>query len=177
MPYARTRNTPRVPWIRGTVFTVLVPGTIAAYVPLRMAERLTVPGGLWNAGWLVMAVGLAGYAWCLLGFLTSGGTPAIFFTWPVRALIGEEPHRLVEGGLYRVSRNPMYVSVLLVIFGQALRFASRSIAEYGLMVWLGFHLVVVLLEEPHLREERGPAYDEFCRRVPRWIGRVKPDHA
>ena len=63
----------------------------------------------------------------------------------------------------------MYVSVLLIIFGQALRFASLQIAEYGLVVWLGFHFVVVLLEEPHLREERGPSYDDYCRRVPRWI--------
>ena len=52
----------------------------------------------------------------------------------------------------------MYVSVLLVIFGQALRFGSRQIAAYGLVVWLGFHIVVVLFEEPHLREERGPSY-------------------
>jgi protein-S-isoprenylcysteine O-methyltransferase Ste14 len=102
-------------------------------------------------------------------FLASGGTPAIFFTRPVRFLIGEEPHRLVQAGLYRVTRNPMYVSVLLVISGQALRYMSWRIAVYGLFVWLGFHIVVVLLEEPHLRHERGAAYDEYCRRVPRWV--------
>jgi non-heme chloroperoxidase len=160
-----------MPWIRGTVFTVLVPGTIALYVPFRMAERLTPRGGFWEAGWLVSGVGALGYLWCLLGFLASGGTPAIFLTRPVRFLIGEEPRRLVQAGLYRYSRNPMYVSVLLVIFGQALRFGSWPIAEYGLLVWLGFHIVVVLLEEPHLREQRGPSYEEYCRHVPRWIGK------
>jgi protein-S-isoprenylcysteine O-methyltransferase Ste14 len=72
--------------------------------------------------------------------------------------------------LYRLTRNPMYVSVLLVIFGHAIRFDSQSIAMYGLFVWLGFHLVVVLLEEPHLQEERGPSFSDYCRRVPRWIG-------
>ena len=77
--------------------------------------------------------------------------------------------RLVQTGLYRVSRNPMYVSVLLAIFGQAIRFGSRQVAVYGLLVWLGFHIVVVLLEEPHLSEERGPSYDEYRRRVPRWL--------
>jgi protein-S-isoprenylcysteine O-methyltransferase Ste14 len=158
------------PWIRGLIFTVIVPGTIAEYIPSRMVESLTPPGGFWNAGWFVSGIGAAGYFLCFLHFLASGGTPAIFFTRPVRFLIGEEPHRLVQAGLYRLTRNPMYVGVLLVIFGQALRYASWPVAEYGLFVWLGFHIVVVLLEEPHLREERGAAYDEYCRRVPRWVG-------
>jgi protein-S-isoprenylcysteine O-methyltransferase Ste14 len=160
----------RVPWIRGIIFTVLVPGTLALYVPARMADPLVPPGGFWNAGWLVSAIGAIGYVLCFLHFLASGGTPAIFFTRPLRFLIGEEPHRLVQAGLYRISRNPMYVSVLLVIVGQAIRYASWPIAEYALLVWLGFHMVVVLLEEPHLREARGPSYEEYCRRVSRWIG-------
>jgi protein-S-isoprenylcysteine O-methyltransferase Ste14 len=160
---------PAIHWIRGLIFTVLVPGTIAVYLPLRMSERLTANGGLWEIGWLLIALGVTGYGSCLLGFLGSGGTPAIFFTRPFRFLIGEEPPLLVQDGLYRLSRNPMYVSVLLVIFGQSIRFASLPIAQYGFAVWLGFHIVVVLLEEPHLREQRGPSYDEYRRRVPRWI--------
>ena len=158
-----------LPWLRGIVFTVLVPGTIAVYVPLQFAAGLSPVRGLWTFGWLVTAAGALGHALCFLHFLASGGTPAIFFTRPVRFLIGEEPHRLVQAGLYRVTRNPMYVSVLLVISGQALRYMSWRIAVYGLFVWLGFHIVVVLLEEPHLRHERGAAYDEYCRRVPRWV--------
>ena len=160
----------RVPWVRGLIFTVLVPGMLALYVPARMADSLVPPGGLWNAGWLVSAIGAIGYLLCFLQFLASGGTPAIFFTRPLKFLIGQEPSRLVQGGLYHVSRNPMYVSVLLVIFGQALRFVSAAIAEYGFVVWLAFHIVVVLLEEPHLLDERGSSYAEYCRRVPRWIG-------
>jgi protein-S-isoprenylcysteine O-methyltransferase Ste14 len=159
-----------MPWIRGIIFTVLVPGTIAVYIPLRMSERLTPRGGLWDIGWLLIGAGTLGYLWCFLRFLMSGGTPAIFFTRPVKFLLGEEPGRLVQEGLYRYSRNPMYVSVLLVVFGQALRLPSWPIAEYGLFVALGFHLVVVAFEEPHLREERGPSYEEYCRHVPRWIG-------
>jgi protein-S-isoprenylcysteine O-methyltransferase Ste14 len=163
-------DAPTTPWIRGVIFTVLVPGTIAVYVPLRMSERLMPRGGIGEVGWLLIGTGLLGYLWCLLRFLMSGGTPAIFFTRPLKFLLGEEPGRLVQEGLYRYSRNPMYVSVLLVIFGQALRVGSQQMAEYGLIVWFGFHIVVVFLEEPHLREQRGPSYEEYCRHVPRWIG-------
>ena len=100
----------------------------------------------------------------------SGGTPAIFFTRHMRFVLGEEPTKLVRQGLYRISRNPMYVGVLLAVVGQALVFASTRVAFYGAVLWLLFHVVVVFLEEPHLREERGASYDEYCRQVPRWLG-------
>jgi protein-S-isoprenylcysteine O-methyltransferase Ste14 len=60
--------------------------------------------------------------------------------------------------------------MLLVIFGQALLFASSAIALYGLGAWLLVHIGVVRVEEPHLRAKHGQAFDEYCRRVPRWLG-------
>jgi protein-S-isoprenylcysteine O-methyltransferase Ste14 len=113
------------------------------------------------------------YLLCLLRFLAAGGTPAIYFVRHLRAVIGESPPWLVERGLYRISRNPMYVGVLLVVIGQAIVFASAATARYAVALALTFHLVVVLLEEPHLRQEHGPAYDDYCRRVPRWLGRLR----
>jgi protein-S-isoprenylcysteine O-methyltransferase Ste14 len=92
---------------------------------------------------------------CLVAFLFSGGTPAIFFTRPLKFILGEELPKLVRQGLYRFSRNPMYVGVVLAVFGQAFIFGPRSVAWYGALLWFCFHIVVVFLEEPHLREERG----------------------
>jgi protein-S-isoprenylcysteine O-methyltransferase Ste14 len=157
-------------WIRGLIFTLLVPCVVGGYVPYRIYAGSSARGGLWNAGWLLVGLGAIIYGLCLFSFLISGGTPAVFFTRHLGFLIGEEPPKLVRQGLYRVSRNPMYVGVVLAVFGQALIFGSRDVAFYGAAIWLCFHLVVVLLEEPHLRSERGPSYDEYCRRVPRWLG-------
>ncbi len=157
-------------WIRGLIFTLLVPCVVGGYVP-SLFYGGSVRGGWWNVGWVFIGLGAIVYGLCLFTFLISGGTPAVFFTRDLRFLIGEEPPRLVRQGLYRVSRNPMYVGVLLAVFGQALIFASRDVAFYGAALWLCFHLVVILLEEPHLRDERGPSYEEYCRRVPRWLGR------
>jgi protein-S-isoprenylcysteine O-methyltransferase Ste14 len=157
-------------WIRGLVFTVLVPGVLGGLVPSLIQSGSGLAGGLWPAGWLAVALGAALYGSSLLRFVSSGGTPAIFFTRPLRFLIGEEPHTLVRGGLYRFTRNPMYVGVVLAVLGQAIVRASLPIAVYGAGLWLAFHLVLVFQEEPHLRRERGPAYDDYCRRVPRWFG-------
>jgi protein-S-isoprenylcysteine O-methyltransferase Ste14 len=157
-------------WTRGLIFTALVPLVIAGWVPAAVDPFRRIAGGAWHAGWLLVAAGAAIYAVCLTRFLASGGTPAIFFTRPVRAIIGEEPRQLVQGWLYSVSRNPMYVGVVLAVFGQAIVFASRAIATYGALLWLMFHVIVVALEEPHLSDQHGPIYDEYCRRVPRWLG-------
>ena len=123
----------------------------------------------WQWGWLLLIAGIFLYALCLLQFLSAKGTPAIFFTRHLRFVWGEEPPALVRTGPYLLSRNPMYVSVLLVIFGQAILYASRSVAVYGAIVFICFHLVVTSIEEPHLRAREGPAYDDYCRRVRRWL--------
>ncbi len=79
---------------------------------------------------------------------------------------------LVVSGLYRFVRNPMYVGVLLMIFGQAVFFADRHIGEYGVCAWLVVELFVLLYEEPTLRARYGSQYEEYCRKVGRWIPRL-----
>src|SRR5436305_15088905 len=96
-----------------------------------MSRGSSVAGGWWAAGWFVTAVGAAIYLACLLSFLHSGGTPAPFFLRHLQAAIGSEPPKVVRDGLYRYSRNPMYVGVVVLIFGQAILFKSRNVAIYG----------------------------------------------
>jgi protein-S-isoprenylcysteine O-methyltransferase Ste14 len=156
-------------WLQGLIFTVLVPGVVAVYVPQTLREG-PAAGGWWSVGWILFALGALIYLRCLLDFLLAGGTPSIFFTRPIRAILGEEPQKVVGGGLYRYSRNPMYVGVLTALAGQAIVYRSRAIAIYLLIAAVVFHCVVVFLEEPHLARVRGSAYNDYRRRVPRWLG-------
>lgn len=156
-------------WLRGLAFTVLVPAVVGFYVPSTFLEGHHLQPGAWQAGWVLVVVGTATYLVCLIQFLIAGGTPAIFFTRHLRFLIGEEPTVVVRQGIYRISRNPMYVGVLAAIFGQAILYRSLAVAVYGLIACVFFHLVVVLLEEPHLRATRGEEYERYCRQSPRWL--------
>ena len=81
----------------------------------------------------------------------------------------DAPKRLVARGLYRFVRNPMYVGVLLAIFGQALWFGSVATLWYAMVAALFFHLFVVSYEEPTLRGKFGESYAAYCKTVPRWI--------
>jgi len=155
-------------WVRGLVFTVLVPYMIAVAIPQWISD--TYNG--WSVGWVVIGVGITFYLASLFRFLKAGGTPTIYFTRPLRSVLGEEPGVVVESGLYRFTRNPMYVGVILTVLGQAVLYGSWAVGLYGLLLAPWFHFVVTRLEEPHLRKERGMAYEDYCRRVPRWFGRV-----
>ncbi len=151
--------------LKNLLFTVVVPGTVAVYVPWSIADDHALASGLWlAAGGVLMASGVAIYAWCVWDFASFGrGTPA-----PTGA-----PVKLVVRGLYRYSRNPMYVGVLCVIASWALLFRAPEVLLYAVVVATGFTLFVRFYEEPHLRKVFGAEYEEFCRRVPRWVGRAR----
>jgi protein-S-isoprenylcysteine O-methyltransferase Ste14 len=153
-------------WLRAAIFTMLVPAVVGWYVPQRIAAG-ALPA--WTAGWIVVAAAALLYLWCLLMFVLAGGTPAVFFTRPLQFLIGSEPREVVRRGPYRFSRNPMYVAVVTAILGQALVYRSTSVLWYGIAVAAVFHLVVVLIEEPHLRAARGENYKRYCTTVRRWL--------
>src|SRR5262245_23041415 len=130
--------------LKNILFTVLVPGTVAVYIPLCIvALPLSFDGSTYQLlALLPLSLGAILYLWCLWDFAVTGrGTPA-----PIDA-----PKRLVVKGLYRYLRNPMYVGVLLVIASWALFFHSRSVLIYGVVVGLFFHLFIVVVEEPMLQ--------------------------
>lgn len=154
--------------IRAALFTI-IPLLVAAGVPYWIDPTRRPHAGAWAAGWLAVFAGAVIYLMCLLEFMSAGGTPAIFFTRAFRFLIGEEPRTLIQSGLYSRTRNPMYLSVMLAVAGQALAFASVPIALYALLLFVIFHTIVVVIEELHLKAERGAAYEAYTRRVRRWL--------
>jgi protein-S-isoprenylcysteine O-methyltransferase Ste14 len=100
----------------------------------------------------------------LLHFVGEGqGTPAP---------IAPTKH-LVVGGPFRRVRNPGYIGVLSMVLGQGLFFGSAPVVAYAALLAVGFHLFVVLYEEPTLRRQFGEEYEAYCRRVPRWVPRLR----
>jgi protein-S-isoprenylcysteine O-methyltransferase Ste14 len=156
--------------IGSAVFLVIAPGTVAVLVPWRICRWRIAPPllgvpPLRVIGMILIVAGLLILLDSFGRFALQGlGTPA-----PVAP-----PSRLVVTGLYRYVRNPMYVAVLLLIFGQALFFGSVPLVGYGLVVWLVVHLFVLLYEEPALRKKFGADYEVFRANVHRWIPRLKP---
>jgi protein-S-isoprenylcysteine O-methyltransferase Ste14 len=150
--------------LKSILFVVLVPGTVAGYVPYRMlcaTHRLTMPRpGPSSIGAAVLfALGVGAVARCVWDFAAAGlGTPAPF----------DPPRRLVVRGLYRFMRNPMYDGVLAVVLGEAWLFGSGALLGYAVGIFVVVHLFVVLYEERALAARFGEQYEAYRRAVPRW---------
>lgn len=152
------------------VFLIIAPGTVALYGPWAISRWQFQPplfGGQ-SSRWLGILLVLIALPILLEAFgrfaIHGRGTPA-----PVLP-----PEQLVVQGFYRIVRNPMYVAVVSLIVGQALLFGDARLLVYAGLVWLGFHLFVILYEEPTLRRRFGSQYERYCAAVRRWIPRLKP---
>jgi protein-S-isoprenylcysteine O-methyltransferase Ste14 len=156
--------------VGSAVFLVIAPGFVAGLMPWWISQwRLEAPFfgmPLFRfAGSMLIALGIAGLVDSFVRFAVQGvGTPAPVF--PTR--------HLVITGLYCYVRNPMYVAVVSTILGQGLVLGNVTLLEYGGLVWLLFHLFVLVYEEPTLRTTFGSEYKVFCAEVPRWIPRFTP---
>ncbi len=151
------------------VFTIVVPGTVGLLVPYWLtgwhfrAPFLGTEVTRW-LGALLIAAALPFFGAFLSRFVTEGhGTPA-----PIAP-----PERLVVGGPFRYVRNPAYVCAVSIVAGQGLLFGSWAVLVYAAFLAVGFHLFVVLYEEPTLRTQFGAEYEAYCRAVPRWLPRLR----
>jgi protein-S-isoprenylcysteine O-methyltransferase Ste14 len=77
--------------------------------------------------------------------------------------------RLVTGGPYRWTRNPMYVGFVAMYLGLALLMNSLWPLLLLPAVIISLEIIVITREERYLRSVFGQAYEEYCRRVKRWI--------
>lgn len=153
-------------WFRALLFALVVPGTFAGWLPAYIAAadrgpRFVTGAARWLGAPLVL-LGWIALGWCFVDFVQRGrGTPN-----PL-----DPPRELVVAGLYRYTRNPMYVGALIAIAGVALLTGSRALLVYAATFWLLTHLFVLLYEEPALRRTFGVSYDRYHATVPRWLGR------
>lgn len=128
-----------------------------------LAQWIRLP---WNRlAWLAAAVGAAIAVAARMRFRRVGTT--------VNPLDPSKASRLVTDGVFRVSRNPMYLGLVLLLIGWAIWLGSAS-------PWLVPPLFVIVLtvaqiipEEKALSRRFGEQYLSYRRSVARWIGRVR----
>jgi protein-S-isoprenylcysteine O-methyltransferase Ste14 len=81
----------------------------------------------------------------------------------------DEASSLVTGGVFRLSRNPMYVGMVALLLAWAVYLA----VPWALLGPLAFVAFItrfqIMPEERVMRAKFGAAYEDYCRRVRRWV--------
>jgi len=149
-------------WSRTTaVWSGLVMhGQALATAALAVADR----GSLWPVSGTSLIAGgalfAAGAGVIVAGRLAYGNQERVY---------GLLEDRLIESGIYRITRNPQYVGYAAMFFGAALAAGSGlALASAGLFA-LTIHIFITRVEEPHLRRAFGEAYTDYCTRIRRYL--------
>ena len=143
------------------VIQLLLPWVIAKLGP-RFGWSQLAPAW-WNlSGLIAVALGLALYTWRLIFH---------FRSYPAAVRISFSPPHLVIAGPYRFSRDPMYVSGLLVWFGWMVFYGSPAVFVALVLLWPIFAFRVISHEERQLEALFGDDYLDYKRSVRRWFWR------
>lgn len=105
------------------------------------------------------------------------GAGAVLVIWPIILFrragtpydIAEAPTALVESGPYRLSRNPMYLGLTMILLGIGLLVGTVPFLLVPAVFLLSMNLGYVPGEERTLEATFGEPYREYRQRVRRWI--------
>lgn len=139
----------------------------AAGLGLVLAWAWPPPVSAWPpvAGWLGSLAMLLGCA------VMAAAQGAMGASW--RVGIDDEATDLVVHGPFRLSRNPTFLGMLLLLAGAVLA-APGMLTAAGLAAALVSFPAQVRMEEEHLLARHGNAFRAYAAAVPRWLGRPGP---
>jgi len=81
----------------------------------------------------------------------------------------QTPSTLVVVGPYGYSRNPIYLAVLMMIFGLVIVWSSLVVLLGQIVVYLVFRYIFIKREEICLEDAFGDEYRDFKKCVRRWF--------
>lgn len=81
----------------------------------------------------------------------------------------QPPEHLVTSGLFRLSRNPMYVGMLLMLFVQPLLAMRPYLFAFSAMFFLFMNYFIIPREERVIEEMFGDTYRAYQAKVRRWL--------
>ncbi len=114
--------------------------------------------------WVAVAVAAAGVIFCVAGVVAFRGARTT-----INPMKPESASLLVGSGVYRITRNPMYVGIFLVL----LAWATFLATPFALLGPLGFMLYIarfqIAPEEVALTKLFGPEYIRYKGKVRRWL--------
>lgn len=122
--------------------------------------------GLGSANGLAATVGLT---FIVLGFVLAGLSFRNFRLAGTSVVPGEPATALVVSGPYQVTRNPIYIGLVLAYFGVSILLTSMWVLLLLIPTVMILQHGVVLKEEEYLERQFGEAYTKYKARVPRWL--------
>jgi len=124
----------------------------AVNLPLLQTEQSRLIGAA------IVTLGLLPFVLAFINFGTS---------WRI-GIDRKTPGALVTGGIFSLTRNPIYVGFIMIFFGIFLINGTWFFLIFALLAVVAIHFQI-LREEEFLQKQYGQSYVEYCRRVARYL--------
>ncbi len=113
-----------------------------------------------NIGFVIFLFGFSGTLYTVHQHLLTG------MVTPVAI---ESPREFIDRGFYRYSRNPMYIAILTAFLGGFMILGHFLLLVYVVLAAIAMHVFTVYKEEPELKKKFGKEYEDYMKKVPRWL--------
>ena len=136
-----------------------VPLALGVAATARWGDPVTLPGAARWVGWLLLALFAGWNGWSLW----------LFRRRRTGLLPGQPTTAMIEEGPFALSRNPLYLGLVVLCVALALlapSFWALCLLPAGVVA---LEWGAIRPEERFLRDRFGPAYDDYARRVRRWL--------
>ncbi len=134
-----------------------------------VAMGVCLDGNPFQRAHVIHPLQFGGIAFALPGIFLIGAALGLFRRSHTRPEPWEPASALVTGGLYRFTRNPMYLGMALASAGMALFFESLIAAGLLTIVIAVMDRVVIAREEAYLLRRFGAEYAAYRDQVRRWF--------
>lgn len=150
-------------WLIGVpLFYGVLPWAISSLIP-HYGWSEGRPGN-WNLlGLIPVVIATACLIWIMVQHFARTAT------LPARVALERTPSYLLQRGPYALSRHPMYLAELALLFGWSIFYGSVAVLIAFLVACVFFNFIHVPREERALEARFGEAYLEYKNRVPRWL--------
>jgi protein-S-isoprenylcysteine O-methyltransferase Ste14 len=146
----------------------LIPPFALLYFYCVFAAAFNLPSISTQEFFHASSISWVGVFFCLIGLVLLSWS-LISFGQSFRVGIDmEHPDRLITTGIFSFSRNPIYVAFAIILLGQFMIFSNWIILLFTCAATWLFHRQVIR-EEDYLKEHYGQEYEDYCRRVRRYL--------
>ncbi|WP_336058080.1 methyltransferase family protein [Nitratireductor sp. CH_MIT9313-5] len=145
----------RIPPLALLALCAALAAALAGFLPVM---HLDVPG------WVVLLVAGAGAL-----FLLPAVTSFVRHKTTVSPLTPSAATTLVRSGVFAVTRNPMYLGMLIVLLAVVLYLGALSGFAALVLFFVLIDRFQIRFEEKQLLETFGAAYRDYARDIPRWL--------
>ena len=111
---------------------------------------------------------LAGLLIAFGGFVLAGKVHKLFNKYKTTLEMNKSNH-LIDEGVFKITRNPMYVGMFLFLFGIAFCFGNLASIGISILFIILIAIVFVHSEEKMLTETFGTKYLDYKEKTRRWI--------